>query len=66
MKISINGKSREYTGLPVLGELLRSLGIDPQKVAVERNLTVVLRTLMESEPVASGDEFEIIRLVGGG
>jgi thiazole synthase len=66
MKISINGKSGEYSGLPVLGELLRSLGVDPQKVAVERNLKVVPRSLMECEPVEAGDEFEIIRLVGGG
>jgi thiamine biosynthesis protein ThiS len=66
MRISINGKISEYSGLPILGELLRSLGIDPKKVAVERNLGVVPRSLMESEPVESGDAFEIVRLVGGG
>jgi thiamine biosynthesis protein ThiS len=66
MKISINGKSSEYSGLPTLSELLRSLGIDPKKVAVERNLRVVPRSLMESEPVESGDSLEIVRLVGGG
>jgi len=66
MKISVNGKSSEYSGLPILRELLRSLGIDPKKVAVERNFRIVPRSLMECEPVESGDEFEIIRLVGGG
>ena len=66
MKITINGKSSQYPGLPTLGELLRSLGIDPKKVAVERNLGVVPRSLMECEPVEAGDEFELIRLVGGG
>jgi thiamine biosynthesis protein ThiS len=66
MKISINGKICEYSGLPTLSELLFSLGIDPKKVAVERNLRVVPRSLMESEPVESGDAFEIVRLVGGG
>ncbi len=66
MKININGKSSQYPGPPTLGELLRSLDIDPKKVAVERNLRIVLPGLMESEPVESGDEFEIIRLVGGG
>jgi thiamine biosynthesis protein ThiS len=66
MKIAINGNNSEYSGLPTLGELLRSLGIDPKKVAVERNLRVVPRSLMESEPVESGDALEIIRLVGGG
>lgn len=66
MKISINGNNSEYPGLPTLGELLRSLGIDPKKVAVERNLRVVPRSLMESEPVEPGDALEIVRLVGGG
>lgn len=66
MKISINGKNSEYSGMPVLGELLRSLGIDPKQVAVERNRSIVPRKAMESQPVESGDQFEIIRLVGGG
>ncbi len=66
MEITVNGNSSEYLGLPTLGELLRSLGIDPKKVAVERNLRIVHRGLMESEPVESGDAFEIVRLVGGG
>lgn len=66
MKISINGKESEYTGTPVLGELLRSLSIDPNRVAVERNRGIVSRQAMESQPVEAGDEFEIIRLVGGG
>ena len=66
MIINVNGKSSEYSGPPVLSELLRSLGIDPKKVAVERNLRVVPRSGMECEPVESGDRFEIIRLVGGG
>ncbi len=66
MRVSINGKNSEYTGPPLLGDLLRSLGVDSSKVAVERNLHVVPRSLMECEPVEAGDEFEIIRLVGGG
>jgi thiamine biosynthesis protein ThiS len=66
MKININGKSSEYWGAPILGELLRSLDIDPKQVAVERNLRIVPRDLIESEPVEPEDKFEIIRLVGGG
>jgi len=66
MKVSVNGKSSEYSGPPVLGELLRSLGIDSRHVAVERNMKVISRNMLESEPVEPGDEFEIIRLVGGG
>ncbi len=66
MQINVNGKSTDYPGQPTLGELLRYLEIDSKKVAVERNLKIVPRSSIESEPVESGDEFEIIRLVGGG
>ena len=66
MQITINGKSSEYSGPPALGELLRSLGIDPAQVAVERNLRIVARSRIEEEAVEPGDAFEIIRLVGGG
>jgi len=66
MKISINGESREYDGEATLGELLRSLGVNPKSVAVERNLKVLGRDEIEFEPVAPDDSFEIIRLVGGG
>jgi sulfur carrier protein len=66
MQITVNGKSTEYDGPPILGELLRSLGINLKMVAVERNLGIIQRDLLEREPVEPGDRFEIIRLVGGG
>jgi thiazole synthase len=66
MKISINGKDTDYSGTPVLGELLRSLGIDPERVAVERNRGIVSRAEMQSLRLVAGDELEIIRFVGGG
>lgn len=66
MQITINGKNSEYSGPPTLGELLGSLGIDPGKVAVERNLKIVPRSGIEDEAVEPGDSIEIIRLVGGG
>ncbi len=66
MEITINGERREYSGLPVLGDLLASLGINPKAVAVERNLRILARNEIPGEPVEPGDAFEIIRLVGGG
>ncbi len=66
MEIKINGTDRTYEGPPILGELLRHLGINPKSVAVERNLRVLARDEIEAEPVEPGDSFEIIRLVGGG
>jgi thiazole synthase len=66
MEIRINGESRVYAGRAVLGDLLRSIGVNPQSVAVERNMKIVTRSEIELEPVEPGDSFEIIRMVGGG
>lgn len=66
MEITINGENRQYTGPPTLGDLLRSLGVAPRSVAVERNRKILARSDIESEPVEQGDSFEIIRMVGGG
>ena len=66
MEIKVNGENREYTGRAVLGDLLRSLGVTPGSVAVERNTRILARNEIVIEPIEPGDSFEIIRLVGGG
>jgi len=66
MEIMINGEKKTFdTPLTVTG-LLRSLGINPLSVVVERNLKIVPRSEMEEETVQDADSIEIIKLVGGG
>jgi thiamine biosynthesis protein ThiS len=66
IKITVNGEIKNADAPMTVAELLRSLGIKPASVAVERNLKIVARTDFETEPVEEGDAIEIIRLVGGG
>lgn len=66
MEISVNGTKHAYDGPPTVDGLLQALGIRPQTVAVERNLRILERAGLESEPLCDGDALEIIRLVGGG
>ena len=47
-------------------ELLSSLGMDPAKIAVERNLEIVPRSTYGSTPVVDGDRIEIVHFIGGG
>ena len=51
---------------PQVLEALNEIGIDPGKVAVERNLEIVPRSLFGEVCVEDGDEFEIVHFVGGG
>ncbi len=66
MKISLNGEPREVAGPLTLTALLAQLNIDPRRVAVEHNLTVVKRGQYDSTQIEDGDEIEIVNFVGGG
>jgi thiamine biosynthesis protein ThiS len=46
--------------------MLSLLGVDPRKVAVERNRAIVPRSAYGSLALAEGDELEIVHFVGGG
>ena len=43
-----------------------NIGLDPKKVAVERNLEIVPRSTLAAVMLADGDKLEIVHFVGGG
>ena len=65
MRIEVNGEPREVTAATVLA-LVEELGLDSRKVAVERNLEIVPRSLHAATPIAEGDRIEVVQFVGGG
>jgi thiamine biosynthesis protein ThiS len=66
MRITLNGESQEMEpGLTVEG-LLKSLRLEPKKVAVERNLEIVRRSAFATQLLADGDRIEIVHFIGGG
>jgi thiazole synthase len=64
--ISVNGERRSIAAGATVAELLVELGLDPSKVAVERNLEIVPRSTFAHERLRSGDSLEIVHFVGGG
>jgi thiamine biosynthesis protein ThiS len=66
MRITLNGEPFELTGPISLTALLGRLEIDPRRVAVEHNLTVVKRSAYDATEVREGDQIEIVNFVGGG
>lgn len=64
--IRVNGEHRRVKGGVTITELLNELGLDPRRVAVERNLAVVARSLLAKTMVEDGDDYEIVHFVGGG
>ncbi|HZW16525.1 MAG TPA: sulfur carrier protein ThiS [Brevundimonas sp.] len=65
MRIQVNGEPREVAATTVLA-LVEELGLDVRKVAVERNLEIVPKSLHGATPVTDGDRFEVVQFVGGG
>ncbi|HKO03468.1 MAG TPA: sulfur carrier protein ThiS [Candidatus Acidoferrales bacterium] len=64
--IQINGEAREVPeGLTVSG-LLIHLGLNPARVAIERNLGILPRAVWDATRVGPGDRYEIVQFVGGG
>jgi len=66
MRLTINGEERRVSEVATVGELVRALQLDTRKVAVERNLEIVPRSLHGETPVADGDRIEIVHFIGGG
>jgi thiamine biosynthesis protein ThiS len=64
--IHLNGDLRRVTVGVTIAEMLAELGLEPRKVAVERNLEIVPRSTFGAVRVAEGDAFEIVHFVGGG
>ena len=66
MTLTINGETRVFGAVGDLAALVASLGLDPRKVAVERNLEIVPRSAYASTVLAEGDRIEIVHFIGGG
>jgi len=66
VSIRVNGEHRRVRAGLTIADLALELGLDPVKVAVERNLEIVPRSTLSEVPVEDGDDFEIVTFVGGG
>src|SRR6187401_1796438 len=65
LNLTVNGESRRTAAATIAG-LVTELGLKPEKVAVERNGTIVPRSTLGEAPLAEGDVLEIVHFVGGG
>ena len=67
MRVEINGERRELAAAEAtLAELLATLGIEANGVAVACNGRVVRRGQYAQQRIAEGDRIEIVRAVAGG
>jgi thiazole synthase len=66
VEITLNGEARRLDAPISVRGLLESLGLDPAKIAVERNLEIVPRSRYGEVALGHGDRLEIVHFIGGG
>jgi thiamine biosynthesis protein ThiS len=66
MQLTVNGETHEIAAPMSLLDLIAHFGLEPRKVAIERNLEIVPRSTYGEMQLRDGDRLEIVHFVGGG
>jgi len=66
MRATVNGESLDLPEGLTVAALLQRLGVQGDRVAVERNGEVVKKARHREQTLAPGDVLEIVTFVGGG
>ncbi|KPU26500.1 thiamine biosynthesis protein ThiS [Caloranaerobacter sp. TR13] len=66
MKVIVNGKEMSFETEITIDNLLKSLGIDKDKVVVEVNFEIVPKEKYTDRIINKEDKVEIVSFVGGG
>jgi thiamine biosynthesis protein ThiS len=64
--VTLNGDARTVQPGSSVADLLNGIGLDPRKIAVERNEAIVPRSLYAATRLEPGDSLEIVHFIGGG
>jgi thiamine biosynthesis protein ThiS len=64
--IFVNGEPREIPAGLTVAALVSHLGLPANRLAIERNLSILPRDAWAKTEVATADRYEIVHLVGGG
>ncbi|WDF72839.1 sulfur carrier protein ThiS [Novosphingobium sp. KACC 22771] len=66
ISLTVNGEPRRIAHGASVADLVADIGLEPTKVAVERNAIIVPRSTLADVALADGDVLEIVHFVGGG
>jgi len=66
LSITVNGEERQAQSGATVVDLLRELGLQAGRVAIERNREILPRAQWTATHIAPGDRYEIVQFVGGG
>ena len=64
--VTVNGADRAVPAGATVAELLATLGLAPEQVAVELDRALLRRDLHATTALSGGESLEVVTLVGGG
>ena len=65
-EVTINGERRVYPPGATLLDVVKGLGLEPDRVAVELNRVIARRDAWQATTFDAGAEIEVVQFVGGG
>jgi thiamine biosynthesis protein ThiS len=65
-RIVVNGESRGVRAGETIASLVRTLELDPERLAIELDRRIVKRATWAATALAEGARLEIVQFVGGG
>ena len=65
-QIVVNGESREVRAGETIAGLVRTLELDPERLAIELDRRIVKRAAWAGTALSDGAHLEIVQFVGGG
>jgi thiamine biosynthesis protein ThiS len=66
LRIQVNGQPQEVEENLSLSQLVTSLDLKPEQIAIELNQEVIRRGDWPNNDLRDGDKIEIVHFVGGG
>ena len=66
MNIVLNGEAKEIPADLSVTELIETLGLPSERLAIEVNRRIIRRADWPSTTLAEGDKVEVVHFVGGG
>jgi thiamine biosynthesis protein ThiS len=66
LNIVVNGNETHIAERSVISDLIRSLDLNPVRLAIELNRRIIRRAEWDSTTISEGDRVEIVHFVGGG
>ena len=66
MRIIVNGEPMDVQEDCTAAQLVRTLDLADQRIAMEVNLEIVPRGIYDAHVLRDGDKVEVVRAIGGG